>query len=231
MTFADIENKKRKRKHKSKKGEEASAAEAQSIGTTPVEKSRKKAKKEHTPELEVEDVAADVPADGTDSEAEEDEAQLNKELKQIAADAKAADVEEAEEVNGSGANNEALGSLSMPTLENPTRFEELKLSDRTMEAIKTMGFETMTEIQQKTIPPLLRYDCTPCPLNIHDSHSTVVKTFSERPRREVGKHWLSSSLLSKCFQPCDSSPEMAPESSSCHPRENLHCRSSALPVS
>jgi ATP-dependent RNA helicase DDX18/HAS1 len=32
----------------------------------------------------------------------------------------------------------------------------LKLSDRTMEAIKSMGFETMTEIQQKTIPPLLR---------------------------------------------------------------------------
>ena len=60
----------------------------------------------------------------------------------------------------SGANAEALGELpsgiSMPSMENPKLFSELNLSDRTMEAIKTMGFETMTEIQQKTIPPLLR---------------------------------------------------------------------------
>jgi ATP-dependent RNA helicase DDX18/HAS1 len=165
MTAADIENKKRKRKHKSKKGEELAAApEAQSNGTAPVEKPRKKAKKEHTPEPEKEDVEAEVSASGPVGEPEEDEAQVNEELKQIAAKAKVANVdddEETEEVNGSGANNEALGSLpsgtSMPNMENPTRFEELKLSDRTMEAIKTMGFETMTEIQQKTIPPLLRY--------------------------------------------------------------------------
>jgi ATP-dependent RNA helicase DDX18/HAS1 len=31
----------------------------------------------------------------------------------------------------------------------------LNLSDRSMKAIEGMGFETMTEIQQRAIPPLL----------------------------------------------------------------------------
>lgn len=166
MTAADIDSKKRKRKHKNKKGEEAAAPEAQSNGAAPVEKPRKKSKKEHTPEPEVEDIVGDGSDDGAEGEAEEDEAQLNAELKTIAAKAKAAKAnedEEAEDAHGSGANGEALGQsdlisgTSMPTMDNPTLFSELKLSDRTMEAIKTMGFETMTEIQQKTIPPLLRY--------------------------------------------------------------------------
>jgi ATP-dependent RNA helicase DDX18/HAS1 len=46
-------------------------------------------------------------------------------------------------------------NTSMPTTANPTKFAELNLSDRTAAAIKEMGFETMTEIQQKAIPPLL----------------------------------------------------------------------------
>lgn len=162
MTAADIDSNKRKRKHKSKKGEDAVAPKAHTNGAAVAEKPRKKAKKEHTPEPEVEDVA-EVSADGAaDGEAEEAEAQLNEELKKVAAKTKGAKAEEdSEEEQGSGANGEALGSsdlpsgTSMPTMDSPTRFSELKLSDRTMEAIQTMGFETMTEIQQKTIPPLL----------------------------------------------------------------------------
>ena len=47
-------------------------------------------------------------------------------------------------------------SLSLPfTGDNPKLFGDLKLSDKTMQAIKDMGFETMTEIQQRGIPPLL----------------------------------------------------------------------------
>lgn len=165
MTTAEIDSKKRKRKHKSKKGEEVVEAKALSNGAAVVEKSRKKSKKEHTPEPEVEDIDIEGSVDGEESAPEEDEARLNRELKQIAAKAKAAKEDVDEEVNeevGSGANGEALGQsdllsgTSMPSMENPTKFSELKLSERTMEAITTMGFETMTEIQQKTIPPLLR---------------------------------------------------------------------------
>lgn len=49
----------------------------------------------------------------------------------------------------------ALG-VSLPGETNePTRFDDLKLSDKTMKAIKNMKFETMTEIQRRGIPPLL----------------------------------------------------------------------------
>ncbi|KAF1941142.1 ATP-dependent RNA helicase HAS1 [Clathrospora elynae] len=162
MPTAEIDSNKRKRKHKSKKGEESAAPKATTNGATAVEKPRKKPKKVHTPEPEVEAAITDVSADGVESEDEEVkevEAQLNGELKELVAKRKAAeedDDEEIEELQGTGANAEDLtSSTSMPTMDNPTLFADLKLSDRTMEAIKTMGFETMTEIQQKTIPPLL----------------------------------------------------------------------------
>ncbi len=37
------------------------------------------------------------------------------------------------------------------------RFADLNLSEKTLKAIKSMGFETMTEIQKRTIPPLLAH--------------------------------------------------------------------------
>ena len=46
--------------------------------------------------------------------------------------------------------------LSLPaTGEDPKRFSDLGLSSKTMQAIEDMKFETMTEIQQRGIPPLL----------------------------------------------------------------------------
>jgi ATP-dependent RNA helicase DDX18/HAS1 len=164
MTATEIDSKKRKRKHnKTKKGEEVEPVKAHSNGVVAVEKPRKKSKKEHTPEPEVEDDIAEASENGEESEVEEDEEQLNKELKQIAAKAKLAKVNQDEESEDeqdaavSGANAVDLPSgTSIPTVGDPTRFDELKLSDRTMEAIKTMGFENMTEIQRKAIPPLLR---------------------------------------------------------------------------
>lgn len=50
----------------------------------------------------------------------------------------------------------SASSLSLPvTGEDPKRFSDLKLSSKTMLAIDDMKFETMTEIQQRGIPPLL----------------------------------------------------------------------------
>ena len=42
-----------------------------------------------------------------------------------------------------------------PTNSDPKDFKDLKLSDKTMQAIADMKFEKMTEIQQRGIPPLL----------------------------------------------------------------------------
>jgi ATP-dependent RNA helicase DDX18/HAS1 len=47
-------------------------------------------------------------------------------------------------------------NVSFPALSGQSNlFKDLNLSDRTMKAIEGMGFDTMTEIQQRAIPPLL----------------------------------------------------------------------------
>ena len=55
--------------------------------------------------------------------------------------------------------NQDLPSNVPPSLPNagvePTKFTELNLSDKTMQAIKDMKFQDMTEIQQRCIPALL----------------------------------------------------------------------------
>jgi ATP-dependent RNA helicase DDX18/HAS1 len=46
--------------------------------------------------------------------------------------------------------------VALPTLNDAAQqFKQLNLSERTMKAIDGMGFENMTEIQQRSIPPLL----------------------------------------------------------------------------
>lgn len=156
----EIETKKRKRKHKSKTREEPTVAEPVSNGVAE-QKPRKKVKKVHTPEPEV----AEAVDEASDAGEEEDEEELNSELKKIAAEAKVAEVEagadeesddEADDLeNGTGANAELIASTSMPTVDDPVKFADLKLSERTMKAIEGMGFENMTEIQRRAIPPLL----------------------------------------------------------------------------
>ncbi|KAF1972754.1 kinase-like protein [Bimuria novae-zelandiae CBS 107.79] len=153
----------RKRKHKSKSREEPTVAEPTSNGAAG-EKPRKKAKKEHTPEPEDVGVAeaAEITSDNSEQENEEE---LNAELKKTAAEAKGPEVEEQADQQSSddeaddaemGASNTDLPSgTSMPTVEDPIKFNDLKLSERTIQAIQGMGFENMTEIQRRAIPPLL----------------------------------------------------------------------------
>ena len=55
-----------------------------------------------------------------------------------------------------GADLPALNDVSLPQTEGePQKFTELNLSDKTMKSIQEMGFETMTEIQRRAIPPLM----------------------------------------------------------------------------
>ena len=50
----------------------------------------------------------------------------------------------------------SASALELPsTNSDPTDFKDLKLSEKTMQAIADMRFEKMTEIQQRGIPPLL----------------------------------------------------------------------------
>ena len=55
-----------------------------------------------------------------------------------------------------GATLPSTAPPSLPAVgPEPTKFSDLGLSDKTMQAINDMKFETMTEIQQRGIPPLL----------------------------------------------------------------------------
>ncbi|KAJ4289105.1 ATP-dependent RNA helicase [Kalmusia sp. IMI 367209] len=53
------------------------------------------------------------------------------------------------------ANEQLQSESAMAVVADPMSFARLNLSERTSTAIKKMGFETMTEIQQRAIPPLL----------------------------------------------------------------------------
>lgn len=158
MDSIDLQNKKRKRKHASAKADKEDSAIATIAAPEAVvesvakpkrtkeekaEKARKKAKKaqEQEPEEETfEDLDEDVPALVVAEEQEQD-----------------ADNAMGEDEDDS-ANEDipTTASLSLPsTGAQPTTFAELNLSEKTMKGIKDMGFETMTEIQQRGIPPLL----------------------------------------------------------------------------
>ena len=67
--------------------------------------------------------------------------------------------EETTDVNGNTADAADLASLASarlpPTDAEPQKFTQLSLSEKTMKGIQDMGFENMTEIQQRAIPPLL----------------------------------------------------------------------------
>lgn len=71
------------------------------------------------------------------------------------------EVDKNETVNGSPTSRTAtdLPTESVPSLPQvgaePQAFSELNLSEKTMKAIEDMKFSTMTEIQQRGIPPLL----------------------------------------------------------------------------
>ncbi|KAI4667669.1 ATP-dependent RNA helicase [Alternaria novae-zelandiae] len=159
MSPAAIESgNKRKRSHKSKKSAEPAIAPAHDgVDAT---KARKKARKDKAPVVE-------EPVVDDDSEEEQSDEEEEAAVEEVVAEASAADddsdkeddegdnEELAELPSGTGSNAVDLPSGTTMPSANPTRFDELNLSERTMTSIKNMGFENMTEIQQKAIPPLL----------------------------------------------------------------------------
>lgn len=165
MDNAELHSKKRKRKHGGSKVEKVEVSATNGISTAipngaesakQQEKSNKKLKKAHQPDLDDETVVDDI-SDGA-SESGEDVAEDND------AESDGSDNEEDEQqqnedeggVELSTEQSEVAGALSLPTGGvTAKKFSELNLSEKTMKAIEEMKFETMTEIQQRGIPPLL----------------------------------------------------------------------------
>ena len=156
--------KKRKRKHASsardagndETPEQQSAAVANGNGAVTdspdvddSEKKKKTAKKDSSKKRRV----SPPPSDGENGEKEaqdEDEADDKED------DEAGEDNEDGEGDKQAGADLPSVDAVRLPQIEGaPQKFTELNLSENSMKAINDMGFDTMTEIQQRAIPPLL----------------------------------------------------------------------------
>lgn len=155
--------KKRKRKHggsaRAAAEEDASATPATGNGTvsetpekevTSARKKKNSAKEETLKKRKVEKPASED--ENESEEGSEDEAAPAQDENSDAEDAEEVD----EEVAGNAEDLPSADPVRLPQVEGePQKFTELNLSDKTMKAIQEMGFQTMTEIQQRAIPPLL----------------------------------------------------------------------------
>lgn len=132
MAKAEKQSKKIKRKHDVSDETVKSSKKAEVIDTPEKSKKRKTAKKDEEDDVE-------EPVEQVEKEQEEGEKQQ----------------EEGQDIELE--DLPSANALSLPQTGEtlPTKFAELNLSERTIEAIKEMGFETMTEIQQRAIPPLM----------------------------------------------------------------------------
>jgi len=183
----DLSSKKRKRKHAATtKSAETAESLVQEPAPAASEKPRKKSKKDkslQSSEKPTKSHKTPRPAPAEELESDQDaEAELNKQLKNIAAktsadvigedddgeDGKASGKAEADDDDDDDNDDNLVqrpadsttsdlpsgGEVSLPGAE-PQKFAELNLSDKTMKALETMGFTNMTEIQRRGIPALL----------------------------------------------------------------------------
>lgn len=164
----ELKSKKRKRKHASSGKETVTPLTEIEV---PVEKSKKHRTAsgtsiavDATSEDRLDTSEAQQPDEDKPEDAEEEkdaEESLNDELRKAQGPTNGAEGEEdgLEDIAGGTADDTDLPSttsVSLPTLNTEfQKFSELNLSPKTQEAIKEMGFEKMTEIQQRGIPALL----------------------------------------------------------------------------
>lgn len=181
MAALELEKRARKRKH-GKSSEKSAEPRIDSVAAA-VDAPRKKSKKSHDDsesldkaarkalkkarreaveaKAEVEETLAAPAVGEPQDDASEDEVVADGEADQLMAqedeDEEDNEVQEVRTAAAESVQNGDLPSVVPVTLptEEATRFDELNLSDKTTQAIKAMGFETMTEIQRRSIPPLM----------------------------------------------------------------------------
>lgn len=176
IKMAPIEHESKKRKRKHGRSHEIVSTVSNGTEAEPISNdngvakkpSKKKAKRRHLEEAEEDSSAQEISAEQEEDNAEEKD--LNRQLRDIATKAGASEDDErndAEEAFGDADEDDAandaapkdlpsINGISLPTTNNePEKFTDLQLSEKTMHAIQGMGFESMTEIQQKGIPPLM----------------------------------------------------------------------------
>lgn len=152
-TAKSITNK-RKRKHGAKSVNETVDTPKPVEAKPSPKATSKKAKSSSKPTAEKSSKKRKVSPPPSDDEESADEAEEQED------DIEGSDDEEkgsdAVEASGDTADLPTMDNVRLPQTEGELqKFTELNLSEKTMKGIQDMGFETMTEIQQRTIPPLL----------------------------------------------------------------------------
>ncbi|KAF4535381.1 ATP-dependent RNA helicase has1 [Lasiodiplodia theobromae] len=159
MAPIDItDSKKRKRKNSKKAAEAPETATAvteaapapKKSSKESTKKSSKASKRKHAESEEESDVPMKdaVPEESESEENEDGEGEPP---------ADGSDNEEGDAELDNAATEAFESKLSLPAVDgtDPKKFTDLNLSEKTQKAIKEMGFDTLTEIQAKGIPPLL----------------------------------------------------------------------------
>ena len=151
----------RKRKHKQGRdavpGNNGEQKETEASMRKPPDKNGEAAvedKEQETDTINPDDQAL-AEMDGLEEQDQEDETSVNASLKRATKSNN--EDEDAIPAGSPGDTNEATSKLSLPrTGDDPKLFTDLDLSPKTMQAITDdMKFTEMTEIQQRSIPPLL----------------------------------------------------------------------------
>ncbi|KAJ5574743.1 ATP-dependent RNA helicase has1 [Penicillium hetheringtonii] len=156
-TAKSISNK-RKRKHGAKSATEnadipkpVEAKASPKVTSKKVKGSSKSAVEKSSKKRKVSEPASDDEESAEDVEEEEEQ-----EDGSDASEDEEEKVSDAVEGSGDAADLPTMDDVRLPQTEGELqKFTELNLSEKTMKGIQDMGFETMTEIQQRTIPPLL----------------------------------------------------------------------------
>ncbi|ROW00721.1 hypothetical protein VSDG_03324 [Cytospora chrysosperma] len=142
----------KKRKLKDASAPKASPAEK-------AERKSKKVKKTKAAEPEAEEVEEEVAAPNEEEEdvSEASEGAINKQLKEATKQSKNNDDDDDDDDKEATNNDELPSQTHLPEEAGAElqEFRELKLSEKTIQAIDEMGFTKMTEIQRRGIPPLL----------------------------------------------------------------------------
>ncbi|KAL2680656.1 ATP-dependent RNA helicase [[Neocosmospora] mangrovei] len=143
----------KKRKFKDANGVKATKSKRSAPSVPQKSKKVKRAEPEPREEPEIESSSDEEDEDEVEDNEESDEADEEED------GAKSGDEDEEEEDDAEEGNTDLPdgGQLTLPPVAGAEAqsFEELKLSDKTMKAIKEMGFTKMTEIQRRGIPPSL----------------------------------------------------------------------------
>jgi len=154
MEGADVHSRKRKRKHGNASAKNIISSSALDDGPLNPIASEGKTKTKKTKHIHS---SSDQGSDDDEATTELEEVQHKPEED---AD-QTGNTAEAGTIQGVDSNdsNHELPSTSVlslpPSGPDPQKFSDLNLSSKTMQAIEDMKFETMTEIQQRGIPPLL----------------------------------------------------------------------------